>query len=308
MRVITPYGSAELNDIDDYDLSDEALAYLKQHKEAVELFFGNEIELTSEDAKEETYIQEIVEIVIVENKFTSPERAFALAAFLETEITDMSEEYKNEFTIFSASYLVLNEEEADEQSLESEKNILEDIGIEGLGENNLQYIYDNFVNTEWFDTNMEESNEIYAQDIRTESSSNDIYINRLHEEMVEKSIMDEPEWPDENDFADEEEYELAKETYNSELENEVENNIDSFVETLNNDYDSGLEYFKSNFGNEELHRIIKNDNLVDLDAVAQWIISLDGRGQALSAYDGVENEYSITFKGIDYDFLIYRTN
>ena len=352
MKIITPYGTAELDDIDNYGLSDDAAAYLKQHKAAVELFFGDEIELSSEDVDELNYIQEIVEIVIIEGEFTEPERAFALASFLDIEINDISEIDSNNFKAECNEYYVLNEDEADEKALEMQKNLLDDIGVEGLNEWARNYVYETFVDTSWFDYIMKENNESYANDIKDESASDDIYVNRLHEEMVEKNIMSEPEWPDENDFTHEveefdeeepeqsdfddenewqdaytewennktefeeeqdrlvsemeEEYERAKEDYKSELESEVENNIDDFVESLNSDYDDGLEYYKSNFGDEETNQVIKNNNLVDMDEVAEWLVKEDGRGMQLAGYDGNEHEVYITFKGEDYNFLIYK--
>ena len=77
---------------------------------------------------------------------------------------------------------------------------------------------------------------------------------------------------------------------------------------MGKDYKNGLEYYKDVFGKEEVIRIAKENELIDITAVAKLIVELDGRGHALSSYDGSEESIYITFKGEEYEFYIYRQN
>ena len=64
MQIITSYGKTdiELNKLDDYDLSNRAIEFIKKHINAVELFFGNEVNLTNLSTDQDL-IQEFIEKV-----------------------------------------------------------------------------------------------------------------------------------------------------------------------------------------------------------------------------------------------------
>jgi len=344
MEIKTRYGTVDFDfdEIEEYKLSAEATKYLNTQKYAAEMFFTDEIDISKADAKYENIIQEFAENVIAGSKFDNPERAFALVRFLDdnTSLDDLEEmEHKDGGFIVdgSSEYLVLTDDEADEKAVEQEKDLLDDVGIDGLGDSLMDYILDNFVDVSWFDDVMDDSNREYAEDIKNDSSSDDdVYVNRLHEELVESGILDEPEWPDEDDF---ESY-LSKDEYGSEPEPEpeedefesahqewvdegvskardkqrehfeelVEDKIDDYVESKRGDYDSSVEWFKDNHGSKELARIVKSNNLVDYDEVARYLIDSNGRGNTLARHDGEENNISITYKNTDYDFFIYQTD
>ncbi len=51
-----------------------------------------------------------------------------------------------------------------------------------------------------------------------------------------------------------------------------------------------LEYLKDNLGEEYVSDLIKKNNAIDVDALADEAISWDGRGHFLSGYDGKEIE------------------
>lgn len=309
MKIVTVYGSIDYSDLDEFELSKETLDYLESRKTASEIFFASEIDLRNEDEEFASEIQEVAEVAIAENKFSEPSRAFAIADFCNVGFGSVEELKTNYFEVEGAQYYVLEDSEADEMAVELAKSLLDDIGVEGLGDSFKSYVYENFVDTKWFDDAMEESHENYAHDIKSEDASSDDYVNRLHEEMVEKSIMDDPEWPDEADFEDDEDaYEEAREKYKSELEEEVENNIEDFVKAMSDDYSDGLDYWRQNFGSDELAEIINKNNLVDLDEVAEYMVKTDGRGQSIASYDNDEHFISIKYKGDAYDYYIYRTD
>lgn len=54
--------------------------------------------------------------------------------------------------------------------------------------------------------------------------------------------------------------------------------------------DDYIQWFKDNFGEKELDTVIKENNLVDLDALAEAITEADGPANELASYDGEEIE------------------
>ena len=348
MNIITDYGNIDYDDLVTFDLSDATIDYIKKRKSASELFFSNEIDITDETEFSDE-LSEINNVVLLDSKFSNPERAMAISEHTGVEVIYIDEN-DDEYTVQSSStYLVLTDEEADTRAIDSATELLEDIGITHLDIS----IIREFTHVTWFNDYMKENNESYAFDIMQETSSDNVYINRLHEEMVSAGILDEPEWPDEDDYMTREEfdepephvndfdttdeyqkefdnwekqksdwdekqdeieqtnmnkYEEAKDEYSDQLEKIVENSIDDFVEHLNSNYEDGLEYFIENFGAEEAMETIKKYDLVSFDKLAEHIISQDGRGPSISSYDGSEESVSVTYKGEEYDFFIYRMN
>jgi hypothetical protein len=202
MLIITKYGKIDLDDLDEYDLSEKTRDYIKSQITAAEIFFSNEITLDDDD-KFADEIQEIASAVVAEIKFDEPERVFALLEVIDVDINYIQQEGRNNTAFIvegDNSYLVLTDAEATELAVEYAESYLDDVGIEGLSESSKRYVYENFVNTHWLDDMMEESNRSYADDLENDRASSSEFINRLHEEMFEKSIMDEPEWPTEDDF------------------------------------------------------------------------------------------------------------
>lgn len=309
MKIVTAYGSIDYSDLDEFELSKETLDYLESRKTASEIFFASEIDLRNEDEEFASEIQEVAEVAIAENKFSEPSRAFAIADFCNVGFGSVEELRTNKFEVEGAEYYVLEDDEADEMAKEYSRETLDEHGLEGMSEHFKSYIYNNFVNTSWFDDEMEDSHRTYAYDIKSEDATSGEYVNRLHEEMVERGVMDEPKWPEESDFEDDEDgYEAAKDEYRDKLESEVDDNIDDFVKSMSDDYDNGLDYWRQNFGSDELAEIINKNNLVDLDEVAEYMVKTDGRGQSIASYDNDEHFISIKYKGDAYDYYIYRTD
>lgn len=184
-------------------------------------------------------------------------RIEALANFLGCEVEDLKEGYREEVfeTKDGEEYLVLTDEEADEEFYDYEKNSIEEIGLDLFTDWARDYIIENFLDIDWFDEYMEDDYSCYCDDIETEESSSDEYENRLEEEMASAGCE-------------------TKEDYISYL---CEGYVDS------------ISWFEDNFGSKELSHIINNYNLLDIDKVIEYIKEEDGRG-ILASYDGVENE------------------
>lgn len=54
--------------------------------------------------------------------------------------------------------------------------------------------------------------------------------------------------------------------------------------------DDYIQWFKDNFGEKEFDTVVKENNLVDLDALAEAITDADGPANELAGYDGKEIE------------------
>ncbi len=77
---------------------------------------------------------------------------------------------------------------------------------------------------------------------------------------------------------------------------DIEEFIDYLVDRIGDDF---VEAFKFHFGEEMLTEVIMDNNLLDIDAVIDYIKEEDGTG-ILASYDGIENEEG--------EYYIYRTN
>ena len=193
----------------------------------------------------------------------------ALAKFLGIETSEIEEDINNHKyfkTEDGEEYMVLTDDEAEEEFYNYESDLIEECGIDAFTDWARDYIIENCLDVDWFEDYFREDYESYANDIETESASSDEYANRLEEEMAEAECAD------------------------------VEEFIDYLVDSISDDF---VEEFKFNFGEKMLTEVIMNNNLLDMDAVIDYIKETDGRG-ILATYDGVENEEG--------EYYIYRTN
>ena len=193
----------------------------------------------------------------------------ALAKFLGIETKEIEENMNNHkyfITEDGEEYMVLTDDEAEKTFYDYESNLIEECGLDAFSDWAKDYILENFLDVDWFEDYFREDYESYANDIETESASSDEYANRLEEEMAEAECED------------------------------VEEFIDYLVDSIRDDF---VEEFKFNFGGKMLTEVIMNNNLLDMDAVVDYIKETDGRG-IIASYDGIENEEG--------EYYIYRTN
>lgn len=78
---------------------------------------------------------------------------------------------------------------------------------------------------------------------------------------------------------------------------------EDYVDMLCDGWSNGLEWYKNNFGNEELSRIVKEKDLVEWDKIIEEVKDIDGRG-CVASYDGEEREQDINGE----TYYIYRIN
>lgn len=197
------------------------------------------------------------------------EKIEALAKFLGIETSEVEEDMNNHKyfkTEDGEEYMVLTDNEAEEEFYNYELDLIEECGLGAFSDWARDYIIENCLDVDWFENYFREDYENYANDIETESASSDEYANRLEEEMSEAECTD------------------------------VDEFIDYLVDSIRDDF---VKEFELNFGEKLLIEVIMNNNLLDMDAVIDYIKENDGRG-ILASYDGVENEEG--------EYYIYRTN
>ena len=172
---------------------------------------------------------------------------------------------ENTFEVDGAEYLVLSEDEREEEFYNYQKNLIEDMGLDAFSGWAQDYIIDNFVNDEWFMEAMKEHFEYYISDIREEPADNEEFENRLQEEIFAVGCEDEEDYLN----------------YLCDLE-------------------SPIEWFLSNFSQNEFSTIVKEHDLINWEDVINWVAREDGYG-CLAAYDGEELE-------LQDDLYAYRIN
>jgi hypothetical protein len=77
-----------------------------------------------------------------------------------------------------------------------------------------------------------------------------------------------------------------------------EDAVEKCLEDWGDDY---IQWFKDNFGEKEFNTAVKENNLVDLDALAEYITEADGPANELARYDGKEIE-------LPCGYYCYRSN
>lgn len=160
----------------------------------------------------------------------------------------------NTIEVNGQTYLVLDDEEADNYYYNYQMEFIDDVGLEGFSNYFKNWIIDNCIDEEYFFNIMNECNEFYLDDIESENSLT--HDNRLEEEIEESGCTDR----------------------------------DEYLEFLNNNYDSAVDWYRDNFGDDMLTEYIKeHENLIDWDKVIEECKSIDGRG-IISSYDGCEIE------------------
>ena len=131
---------------------------------------------------------------------------------------------------------------------------------------------------------LEEYYRSYADDIAFEDDSR--YNNRLIAEMVANGLMTEEE--------------ATSEDADDIAEDNVDNLVDLYVEE-NMEGDKGVEWYISNFGQDDFRDLVIDNNLIDISGASEDAVDTDGVAHFLSSYDGEEIE-------LDNDVVAYRTN
>lgn len=185
------------------------------------------------------------------------EKIIALLMEIGGEIENINIISDNEIEVDGFTYLVLDDDESDDYYYDLQRQLIDDMGLEGFTESFQNWIINNCIDIRDFDEMLEESNRIYIDDIREDSASSDNFENRLEEEIEENGFISE----------------------------------DEFLEYLNKQWNNSIEWYRDFFGDNELSNYIKNNSyLINWDKVIEECKSIDGRGYTISSYDGEEIE------------------
>ena len=222
------------------------------------------------------------------------EKKEALAKYLECEVDDIQDGYRDDyFEVNGKEYRVLTNDEADQAVVDDIEDFIDDVGIGGFTKAMQNWIvYNAILPSDWFSDAQRESAEYYVQDI--EDENDDTYENRLIAELVENGYLDE-----ENDFhfdEDDEDQEYPLLNDDVDLEDAKEEYIDSMCD------EDPVEWYRFNFGDRELRQLIREGGIyLDYEAIADEVMSWDGRGNSLATYDGDEIE-------LEDGYYAYRTS
>ena len=193
----------------------------------------------------------------------------ALAKFLGIETSGIEEDMNNHkyfITEDGEEYMVLTDDEAEKTFYDYESDLIEEYGLDAFTDWARDYIIENCLDVDWFENFYYEDYESYANDIETESASSDEYENRLEEEMAEAECTT------------------------------IEEFVEYMVDRIRDDL---VGQFEFDFGKDQLADAVSRYNLLDIDAVIDYIKEQDGR-EVLASYDGRENEVG--------EYFIYRLN
>ena len=157
----------------------------------------------------------------------------------------------------------------DDAELSAEDEVRED--MEESPENfNKDFIKPYIDGADFFEQAIREMNESYANDI--ESENDNIYANRLIAEMVENGLISD------DDALSGNAEELA-EYYKDDF-------VTLMTEETMGEGNDGLDYFISNFGEEETMKMVIDNNLIDIFKASRDAVKTDGVAHFLSHYDG----------------------
>lgn len=218
-----------------------------------------------------------------------------LAEYLGVEVEDCEIEYEQgescEIDTPEGEYLVCNDyDTARELAVESARDLLDDIGLEGLTQSYRTYVLNNsdFFDKDWFEDAIRGDLENYLTDIEYDYSHK--YENRLVEELAVNDIIDDDDLEEGDDGL----LYLKRDLDISDLK-------EHYIDDKMGSSDDFVQYFIANYGLNYFEEVAKNNNLVDYDAIAEDIVDTDGIGMQLASYDSNEHELAD-------DMYAYRTN
>ena len=188
-------------------------------------------------------------------------------------------------------YVFLDEDSAFEAAVRDCLDYMNDEGITGI---NFKYIggLDNFLNTEWFENTIRESEENYCWDISNEGDN--IYDNRLAAECYDEGLIDDSDFEEDED---------GEPDYTQCLVTDEEL-VKKYVGLMMSRIVDYVEEYKLQFGEDDFNDVVIEKELVDLDDVARACVDHDGIAHTLARYDNEEVTYD--FNGNEY--YMYRNN
>lgn len=213
----------------------------------------------------------------VEADASEENRKASLAKYLEVDADDLESISKNEFEVNGETYLVLTDEEADNEYYEYIKNLWYDLGAKGIVDYLGDWIIDNIIDTEALADAARADIADYIYDMADEEVADECISEGICEPADvydEESDVMQPDFREDVDFDD-----LREQLIDSRIA-EVE--------------DDPVEYFRNlGFDDSFFEDYIDEDEAIDAirDAID---VNGEGRG-SLSYYDGAEHDLNDGF-------------
>lgn len=206
----------------------------------------------------------------------------ALANYLEVDTNYFEEEGydPNEFESkeYNESYVVLTEEEAREYAKRDIESVFDDLGLDAFTPSFQEWILNNAVEGDFFEDAIRESNQFYIDDI--ENEYDEVFENRLISELVENDILTEDDfenWGEENPTVKDD----------VDLDDKKREYLEHLVSGIS-DY---AEEYKNQFGEDDFNDVVKEGKVdIDMEAVVDECISMDGIAHFVARYDGNEHD------------------
>lgn len=216
---------------------------------------------------------------------STEERIKALATYLGVEEDEITEGYDDTvFEVNGEEYRVLDDAEADEAVTNDIENLIDDIGIEAFTPSMRDWIVENAIyNVDWFDDALEEDTNYYV---------NDMSDDEVVENAIDYGVIDEDDAYIEDEDGNQE--------INPELD--IEDLGEKLVDELIDREPDAYSWYIYNFGEDSVRDLIKDGTLrLNYQAIADEVMTWDGRGNSLASYDSEEIE-------LDNGLYAYRIN
>lgn len=188
-------------------------------------------------------------------------------------------------------YLVLDEDEAHKYAKEDIEVVYDDLGMESFTKTFQEWILNNAVKKDWFEDALEEYQRSYIDDIEYEDDYS--YGNRLVQEMVDADILSDDDF--EKDADGNVDYASPKDS------TDMDSKKEDFIEYLVEQAGDPIQWYRDMVGDKDFAETVKENGLIDLDAVEDEAISLDGVAHFIATYDGEEID-------LGDGLFAYRTN
>lgn len=232
------------------------------------------------------------------------DKVIALAKELKISPEDIKEGYRYDiFEIDGDSehageeWMVLTEDEADQEAKDQLISIMDDLGLEAFTPSFQEWILENCIDGDWFREAHEE--DCWALIDEFDYEGDDEFGTRLVRELYDADLVTDDDF-EVNEEGEVDHSQLLEDVDTEELKSAL---VDHMMDTEPNH----VEWFKNTFGTGELYKLVKDGKVdLDTDMIVQECIEQDGRGHFISYYNSVEVELADDNGYIDY--LAYRLN
>lgn len=193
-----------------------------------------------------------------------------LAQYLGVEEDEVTEGYDEHiYEVGNEEYWVGNYDEAYDYAVELAEQILDDMGLEALTSSAREFVLSNdrFVNQHDLNYYMDQDIGEYAYGLDVEELAEDLYNDGV--------LTDE-------DFELDEDGDIDFST----CKKDKQDLVDLYVEQREDE--DPFEYFEDIFGEDEFGKWLIDNNMIDMEEVAKYVVDEDGIAHQIASYDGDE--------------------